>query len=80
MKRLMQTLFGVVLIALLVAILSLRAEAAAVPECSLMGEGIVTDAWVKHRIFIGEDPVFGANDMATVSAHLKELRHMRVCR
>ena len=84
MKRLMQTFVGVVLIALIIAFLSIRAEASqsasGVPECSLKGEGIVTDSWVKHRIFVGDEPVFGANDMDTVSIHLKELRHAGICR
>lgn len=82
MKKLMQTFVGVVLVALIIALLSLRAEASpsTVPECSLKGEGIVTDARVKHRIFIEEEPVFGANDMDSVSTHLKELRHAGICR
>jgi hypothetical protein len=85
MKKLVQTFVGVVLVALIIALLSLRAEAStnsanAIAECSLKGEGIVKNAWVKHRIFIGEEPVFGANDMDRLSIHLKDLRHAGLCR
>lgn len=69
--------------ALMMAVLFAEAHAAtkqdAKPVCSLMGEGVATAGWVKHRIFIGEEAVFGANDMNTVTTELKNLRHSGRC-
>lgn len=78
MFKLIKTLVGVLLSALLIAFAS-KAQAENLPQCTLGSGGIVTNAWVKHRIFLNEEAVFGANDLATVITHLKEMRSEGVC-
>lgn len=49
-------------------------------ECRLSSEGIVAGLWVKHRIRIDGEMVFGADDMATSLNQLTELRRLGFCR
>jgi hypothetical protein len=46
----------------------------------LASEGVVVNAWVKHRILIDDQAVYGANDMESVIDHLRQLRHQGSCR
>ncbi|MNK94082.1 hypothetical protein D3C87_1142720 [compost metagenome] len=49
-------------------------------SCSLMSEGIYHGSWMKHRIVIGEDVLFGANDLDAIIAQLDSLRGQGLCR
>lgn len=50
------------------------------PACSLASEGIYRGAWVKHRIFVQEDVVYGANDIGAILDRLEDLRGQGLCR
>lgn len=57
------------------------ASAAAAPgSCALASEGIYDGYWMKHRIYLGEEVVFGANDMDAILKQLESLRDQGVCR
>jgi hypothetical protein len=49
-------------------------------SCSLMSEGIYHGSWMKHRIVIGENVLFGANDLDAIMAQLDSLRGQGLCR
>lgn len=49
-------------------------------SCSLMSEGIYHGSWMKHRIVVGEDVLFGANDLDAIIAQLDSLRGQGLCR
>lgn len=51
-----------------------------VPSCGLTSEGIYNGLWVKHRIYVNEDVVFGANDMDSILSQLENLRDQGLCR
>ena len=80
----MKTLMGIVTAALLMNMMVSLAHAESapksIPTCTLASEGVVTNAWVKHRILIGEDAVYGANDMESIVEHLHQLRSQGACR
>jgi hypothetical protein len=48
-------------------------------SCSLMSEGIYHGAWVKHRIVVGEDVLFGTNTMGNILSQLESLRDQGLC-
>lgn len=48
--------------------------------CSLKSEGIYQGAWVKHRIYLNDDVVYGANDMDSIIVQLQSLREVGICR
>lgn len=50
------------------------------PACALASEGIYRGVWVKHRIFVQEDVVYGANDIGAILDHLEDLRSQGLCR
>lgn len=50
------------------------------PTCALKSEGIFQGAWVKHRIYVNEEAVYGANDMDSIRLHLENLREEGLCR
>ncbi len=84
MIKLLKTLLGVVLTALLLSTtLMTKARAATsdgvLPQCTLASGGIVVNVWAKHRIFLNEEAVFGANDLGTVVAQLKQMRQQHLC-
>lgn len=56
------------------------AKAATEPTCKMASEGIFDGSWVKHRIVVDEDVVFGANDLASILSQLDNLRDQGLCR
>lgn len=50
------------------------------PSCFVASEGIYRGAWVKHRIYVNEDVVFGANDLGSILDRLENLRGQGTCR
>ncbi len=50
-----------------------------VQDCRLASEGIVGGMWMKHRIQMDSDMVFGADDIATALSYLSELRRTGFC-
>lgn len=70
----------ITLLALLfVGTAQVSAEAAS-PACALASEGIYGGYWVKHRIYLGEDVLYGANNMDAILKQLESLREQGVCR
>ena len=49
-------------------------------DCSLMSEGIYNGWWMKHRIVVGDDVIYGANDMDAIINQLDSLRGQGLCR
>jgi hypothetical protein len=52
---------------------------ARVQDCRMASEGIVGGVWMKHRIQMDGDMVFGAGDMATALSELSTLRRLGFC-
>lgn len=52
---------------------------AQVQDCRMASEGIVGGVWMKHRIQMDREMVFGADDIATALRHLSELRRLGFC-
>jgi hypothetical protein len=52
----------------------------AAPPCSVASEGIYRGSWVKHRIYINDDVVYGANDIGSILNQLENLRGQGLCR
>jgi len=50
-----------------------------VQDCRMASEGIVGGVWMKHRIQMDREMVFGADDIATALRHLSELRRLGFC-
>ena len=50
------------------------------PQCAVASEGIFRGSWVKHRIYVNEDVVYGANDMNSILYQLENLRGQGLCR
>lgn len=48
-------------------------------DCRLASEGIVGGVWMKHRLQMDGEMVFGANDMATALSQLSALRRLGFC-
>lgn len=55
------------------------AKAATPTSCHLMSEGIFKGSWVKHRILVNENVVYGANDMDAILSQLDNLRDQGLC-
>lgn len=51
-----------------------------VQDCRLASEGIVGGVWMKHRVQMDREMVFGADDIATALRQLSELRRLGFCR
>ncbi len=51
-----------------------------IPTCMIASEGIYNGFWVKHRIVIQEDIVYGANDLDSILSQLEALREEGLCR
>lgn len=51
-----------------------------VQDCRLSSQGIVGGVWMKHRIRMDGEMVFGADDMATALNQLTDLRRLGFCR
>lgn len=49
-------------------------------SCRITSEGIFRGYWYKHRIFIRDQIVFGANDMDSILSQLEVLRSEGFCR
>jgi hypothetical protein len=46
----------------------------------MQSEGLFDGAWVKHRIVVDEDVVYGANDLDSILSQLDSLRNQGLCR
>lgn len=57
-----------------------EAPAYATPVCQIASEGIYNGFWVKHRIVVQGEVVFGANDMDSILSQLEVLRAEGLCR
>ena len=68
------------LLAMFVQISTAHAHSLDVPSCQVASEGIYNGFWMKHRIVIDEDVVFGANDLASILSQLESLRENNLCR
>lgn len=55
------------------------AKAATVSSCKMASEGIFDGSWVKHRIVVNEDVVYGANDLDSILSQLDNLRDQGLC-
>lgn len=76
----MRVLF-VLLTALMINTLAfIQSAQANVPSCTLASEGIYNGWWVKHRIVLNEDVVYGANDVDSILMQLETLRGQGLCR
>lgn len=53
--------------------------AAKVQDCRMASEGIVGGVWMKHRIQMDGEMVFGADNMATALSLLSDLRRLGFC-
>jgi hypothetical protein len=60
-------------------LLDSQACRAEVQDCRMASEGIVGGVWMKHRIQMDGDMVFGADDMATALSQLSALRRLGFC-
>lgn len=49
-------------------------------SCTLASEGIYKGWWVKHRIVLDENVVYGANDVDSILMQLENLRGQGLCR
>ncbi|ASD64768.1 hypothetical protein [Bdellovibrio bacteriovorus] len=56
-----------------------NASTLATPSCKMTSEGIFEGSWVKHRIVVNEDVVYGANDMDSILSQLDSLRDQGLC-
>lgn len=76
--------FLAALVTLLVALFTQYSTAQAmteeVPSCFVTSEGLFRGLWVKHRIYVNEDIVYGANDMGSILSQLENLRGQGTCR
>lgn len=50
-----------------------------VQDCRMASEGIVGGVWMKHRIQMDGEMVFGADDIATALNFLSQLRRQGFC-
>lgn len=57
-----------------------QASTLATPSCEMTSEGIFDGLWVKHRIVVNEDVIYGANDMDSILSQLDSLRDQGLCR
>lgn len=57
-----------------------NAATSATPSCAVASEGIFDGFWVKHRIVVNEDVVYGANDLDSILSQLDSLREQGLCR
>lgn len=67
------------IIALLTHLPAFAAEPA-LPACQIASEGIYNGFWVKHRIVVDQEVVYGANDMDSILSQLEALREEAICR
>lgn len=74
----MRLLF-VFLLAAMINFIHSQVALAAAPSCTLASEGIYNGWWVKHRIVLDENVVFGANDVDSIISQLDILREQGIC-
>ncbi|WP_413585254.1 hypothetical protein [Bdellovibrio sp. HCB274] len=48
-------------------------------NCALSSEGIYQGFWVKHRITVGDQVLYGADNLEEISAELGSLRTQGLC-
>ncbi|WP_155722528.1 hypothetical protein ACLWBD_03135 [Bdellovibrio sp. HCB117] len=78
--RIVLALLSTMMIAMFTYLVPAHAAVSAVPSCTMASEGIFQGTWVKHRIYVNEDVVYGANDMNSILSQLENLRSEGLCR
>lgn len=78
--RIILALITTMFIALLTHLGAAQAAVPSLPACALASEGIYQGYWVKHRIYVNDEVVFGANDMDSILSQLENLRDQGLCR
>ena len=78
----MRVLLAAMATGFMMMVVHLNAEAATLetPSCRMQSEGLFDGAWVKHRIVVDEDVVYGANDLDSILSQLDSLRNQGLCR
>ncbi|UXR64781.1 hypothetical protein EZJ49_00735 [Bdellovibrio bacteriovorus] len=78
----MRVLLAALATGFMMMVIHVNAEAATLdtPSCRMQSEGIFDGAWVKHRIVVNEDVVYGANDLDSILSQLDSLRDQGLCR
>lgn len=78
----MKILFALLKIAIVAATLShfQIAQASELPNCVLVSEGIYNGSWVKHRIAVNNQIIYGTNDTELIFVQLDNLREQGLCR
>ena len=80
----MKMMMGILTTAMLMNLFSVLAHAGTLPAvkasvCTLASEGLAVNAWVKHRILIADEAIFGANDMESIATKLQSFRLQGRC-
>lgn len=57
-----------------------RAASSGSASCEMASEGLFKGTWVKHRIYVNDDVVYGADDMDSILSQLENLRGQGLCR
>ncbi len=70
---------GFTTLLMVLAVNAAQAKTHAGSSCDLSSEGIFRGSWVKHRILVADDVVYGANDMEAISSQLESLRGQGLC-
>lgn len=78
--RILLAAIATLIIAMLTYLPAQAARQPATPVCQIASEGIFNGFWVKHRIVIQDDIVFGANDLDSILSQLEALREEGLCR
>lgn len=78
----MKILFALIKIVIVVTTISQLqiANASSLPNCVLVSEGIYNGFWVKHRIAINDEIIYGTNDTELIFVQLDSLREQGLCR
>ncbi|KHD89818.1 MAG: hypothetical protein OM95_01780 [Bdellovibrio sp. ArHS] len=78
--RIVLALLSTLMIAMFTYLVPAQAAGSMTPSCLMASEGIYQGLWVKHRIYVNEDVVYGANDMNSILTQLENLRNEGLCR
>jgi hypothetical protein len=76
----MRILLAAIATATLLLLSGFMSQAASMQFCHLSSSGLYHGQWVKHRILLRDEVVYGANDLDSVSSELQNLRQQGLCR
>ncbi len=76
----MRILFAALVTAALLLLSGFMSQAAPLQLCHLSSFGLYHGQWVKHRILLLDEVVYGANDLDSVRSELQSLRQQGLCR